>query len=182
MPPSILSFPANNAEGVDDDSMDSGEHSSGEGVGAKEKGVEECVRDSIERVENARRNVGWRHAANRRFTIAVLSQIYAFSRLTIITDDLSKSIVFFGVSSKASWKEPIPPFDELNEWFIDSDKYKFISYTVLCMLLQVGLYFTFLWHVYYEMDNGFGRLLLFSDGSSIKNFNNQRMQAIKYIL
>lgn len=52
MPPSILSFPANNAEGVDD-SMDSGEHSSGEGVRAKEKGVEECVRDSIGRVENA---------------------------------------------------------------------------------------------------------------------------------
>lgn len=51
MPPSILSFPANNAEGVDD-SMDSGERSSGEGVRAKEKGVEECVRDNIRRVEN----------------------------------------------------------------------------------------------------------------------------------
>lgn len=29
---------------------------------------------------------------------------------------------------------------------------------------------------------GFGRLLLFSEQSSIKNFNDQRMQAIKYIL
>lgn len=32
--------------------MDSGERSSGEGVRAKEKGVEECVRDNIRRVEN----------------------------------------------------------------------------------------------------------------------------------
>lgn len=29
---------------------------------------------------------------------------------------------------------------------------------------------------------GFGRLLLFSEQSSIKNFNDQRMQAMKHIL